>query len=275
MGKSLVLIGFFWRPTPKENLAFALRSNLLRFLRRSAGALIAYTERGRQELIARGMEPEKVFVSHNTLDTDRLSDIAASVDPLEVEELRERVTPGMRRPLLMFLGRLLPEKGPNIAIEVLRALTRLGLSAALWVVGDGPELKSLQRLANGLPVAFFGAEYDEVRVAQYLAAADFLVIPGRVGLGCVQGFSSGVPCLTTNPDSVLQSPEVDYVIDGFNGYLVDSQDPVEYAHRIERAWRDQILYDSLCEGARATARELTMDRMVSAFVSATQFARGR
>lgn len=269
-GKNLVLIGFFWRPG-RVGRRWSIKGAALGFLRRSASALIAYTERGRQELLAQGVESARIFVSHNTLDTQRLTELAAKVDGNRRLEVRTATGTMNARPLLLFLGRLLAEKRPDVAIDALRILVDRGLEAALWVIGDGPERPRLERLAQDLPVTFLGSEYDEIKLAGYLASADLLVVPGRVGLSCVHGFASGLPCLTTDPAFVAQSPEVDYVVDGVNGYLLKGLNPVEYADRIERLWEGGD-YERLRRGATKAAGELSMDRMVAAFASAATFA---
>ncbi len=60
---------------------------------------------------------------------------------------------------LLFVGRLVPEKGADVAIEAVDLLDqrRSTLGAQLTIVGDGPERQALEDLARGRPVEFTGA----------------------------------------------------------------------------------------------------------------------
>jgi glycosyltransferase involved in cell wall biosynthesis len=262
--KPLVLIGFFFRPNQRRFFD-PLRDALRRILVGSASSVIAYTDRGRAERIAAGMDPSRVFVSNNTLDTVRLSQLASQVTESEVDSLRRQLDLGDRR-VLLFLGRLVPEKRVGVLLEALRKWPTAERPVAL-VIGDGPERESLEASA-GETARFVGSDYDEVRLSRYLALADLLVLPGRVGLTPVHGFASGVPCVTTADNAVDQSPEYEYIRDGYNGVVLSRPDPELYARALLGILDDREVMERLRSGARDSATRLGMDAMVEAFVGA-------
>lgn len=261
-GKRLVLKGYFYRPTRGRfsRASFFLR----RLLHRRAATFLAYTDRGARSLLAEGISEDRVFVSQNSLDTEMLMTLATEVDPGFGVKAREELGLG-DGPVLLFLGKLIEVKRVDIAVDVVSQLNR---STSLLVVGEGKARRQLEERALGLPVRFLGAIYDERELASYFSMTDLLVLPGRVGLTCVHGFANGVPCVTTHEALVEQSPEYDYIQDGYNGVVVSSTDPSEHATAIRELLSDRERLASLSEGAVKTAEALGVSRMVEQYEKA-------
>lgn len=268
-GKRLVLRGYFYRPGESHKLALA-SVWARRFLHARVDAYLAYTERGREYLLAQGVPDERVFVSQNTLDTETLMAIARRVDVEAVDDLREEMAlrPG---PVLLFLGKLISVKRADVAIELLRILHG---EASLIVVGDGFLRSELVRMGRGLPVRFRGASYDELELARYFKLADLLLLPGRVGLTCVHGFANGVPCVTTTEEVVEQSPEYAYLEHDYNSLILPSDDPAVHAKAVGDLLEDRQRMDRLRKGAFETAERLKMGRMVEQYEQAVLKAAG-
>jgi glycosyltransferase involved in cell wall biosynthesis len=268
-GKSLVLIGFFYRPGGRSALA-PLRDWLRRRLRASAGAFIAYTERGAAELVAEGVPEEMVFVNGNTLDTHRLIELADGISEADRTAVRRELQLDDSTRVLAFLGRLRPVKRLEVAIETLRLL---GDGYVLLVIGDGEEGERWQAASVGLPVHFVGQVYEDEKLARLLSVASVMYLPGSVGLTCVHGFANSLPCLTTSEEATTQTPEYDYVVDGYNGVIFAEADAGLHALSIRRLLADDERLKRLAEGARVTAERLDMDHMADAFVRAVRHAR--
>ena len=267
-GKRLILIGFMTRSTGNGLIA-RVRRILLRLLRRSADALISYTDTGWRALEAEGWSMERVFVSYNTVDTEALERISDSITDHEVEELRVKL--GIDRKVVLFLGKLIPEKHVEVIVE---ALDLMADPPVLVVVGEGPERPRLESMAasSSARIIFTGAIYDEQEVARYLALSEFLVLPGRVGLTCVHGFAATRPCVTTGRGEVDQTPEFDYVTEGENAIVLTRLDPQMHADAVTRLLGDSDLLADLRKGAISTARRLRIDAMVDGYAAAVEFA---
>jgi glycosyltransferase involved in cell wall biosynthesis len=272
-GKKLVLIGFFYRP--QRELRFQpVRSWFRRRLRSSASALVAYTRQGRQELLAEGEAPEKVFVNGNTLDTTRLYEIAGRVTEHERLTVRRQWDLPNDAVVSVFLGRLRAVKRVEVAIEANRVLNgRVGPPHSLVIIGDGEERQHLESAAAGASVRFVGQTYDDAEIARLLSVGSFLVMPGSVGLTCVHGFANGLPCVTTSDAATTQTPEFAYVEDGYNGIVLPAPDPHLFAEAISDLVEHPEKLVVLREGALETARRLDMGHMADKFVAAMRFAR--
>jgi glycosyltransferase involved in cell wall biosynthesis len=84
---------------------------------------------------------------------------------------------------------------------------------------------------------YLGEVYDaqNIQISKIFHMADLFSIPGHVGLGLVQAFHFGLPVVT---EEGLQPPEIHYLRDGWNGYLVPENDIDALQMRIEQLLRN-------------------------------------
>jgi glycosyltransferase involved in cell wall biosynthesis len=207
------------------------RGALMEMLGRTGGALklmaagiadgyIAYTNGGRDSLVEAGVDPSKVFVVRNTLDVEGEIELHARLLSEPVDRLRSEL--GLRQDsvVLLFVGRVYPEKKLSEFVSTLRALQDRQLTRPVEgvVIGDGPDLERIKQEAAGVEGIHFAGEIrDRERVARYLRVASAMVIPGKVGLAVNHAFAHGVPVVTRT--SPLHAPEFEYLEQGRNGIV--------------------------------------------------------
>jgi glycosyltransferase involved in cell wall biosynthesis len=130
-------------------------------------------------------------------------------------DMRARLTQGHpESPLLLFVGRLSPEKD----IESLKPILHAIPHARLALVGDGPHHKALARHFAGLPVSMPGFLHGQELAAAY-ASSDIFVMPSRtetLGLVILEAMSSGLPVVAARAGGI---PEL--IEDGVSGFLYD------------------------------------------------------
>ncbi|OBA64181.1 alpha-(1-2)-phosphatidylinositol mannosyltransferase [Mycobacterium sp. 1100029.7] len=150
-------------------------------------------------------------------------------DPAGRDELRKRYQLG-ERPTVVCLSRLVPRKGQDILIRALPSIRQRVDGAALVIVGSGPYLDTLRKLARDCGVAdhvtFTGAVPAAELPAHY-ALADVFAMPCRTrgagmdveGLGIVflEASATGVPVVAGDsggaPEAV-QHNKTGLVVDG-------------------------------------------------------------
>lgn len=165
-------------------------------------------------------------------------------------------------PMLLFVGRIQPLKGPDVAI---RALHELGRGDARLVIvggssgsdGDG-EVERAHQLVDELGL------HDRVRfvpprphhiLSSYYRAADVVVVPSRsesFGLVALEAAACGVPVVASAVGG-LQS----LVDHGETGFLVDGRDPRRFAESIGRILDDPLLAASMSVAAAERATHYT------------------
>ncbi len=104
----------------------------------------------------------------------------------------------LRDRTLLFVGRLVSDKGIDLLLAALVSLKSKGLWPDLTIIGDGPELPELRRFAekHGLleQITFAGSQPQEY-VARQMNRHRILVVPSRwsepFGVVAVEGIASG------------------------------------------------------------------------------------
>jgi phosphatidyl-myo-inositol dimannoside synthase len=150
-------------------------------------------------------------------------------DPPARAELRDRYRLG-ERPTVVCLSRLVPRKGQDMLIKALPSIRQRVEGAALVVVGGGPYLDALRKLAKDCEVAdhvTFTGGVPAGELAAHHALADVFAMPCRTrgagmdveGLGIVflEASATGVPVIAGEsggaPEAV-QHNKTGLVVDG-------------------------------------------------------------
>ncbi|MER8962604.1 MULTISPECIES: glycosyltransferase family 4 protein [unclassified Mesorhizobium] len=134
---------------------------------------------------------------------------------------------------LAFLGRISPEKGPEVAIEIAaRAGMPLKIAAKIDAVDQSFWAERVEPLVLRYSNVEFIGEIDEQQKAEFLGNATALLFPidwpEPFGLVTIEAMACGTPVIAFNRGAV---PEV--IDDGVSGLIVDSVDEaVEAVRRI-------------------------------------------
>jgi glycosyltransferase involved in cell wall biosynthesis len=164
-----------------------------------AAVLLAVSEALANDMAALGLPRDKIRVHYTGLDRDLFH-------PLDRLECRRgaaahfgfELPPGA--PLLATVGALIPRKGQEF---VVRALARVP-QAHLLLVGKGPDLGKLQRIADAEGVAgrvHFLGSLDHTMLPVVLSAADAMVLPSAsegLANAWVEALACGCPVVLTD-----------------------------------------------------------------------------
>lgn len=198
-----------------------------------------------------GIEEERIAVIPNGIDPADL----VPVDDLEA--LRGHfAAPGER--LVLLVGRLVYEKGFQLALEALpRVIERVG-NVRFIVAGSGTAEPELRKQASRLGLddhgTFVGWIGDDVLHSLY-RIADLTVVPSiyePFGLVALEAMASGCPCLVADTGGLREVVPNDDV-----GLRFRSRDPESLGEMAERLLTDSALCDRLV--AEASEHVLTFD----------------
>lgn len=173
------------------------------------------------------------------------------------------------QPVLLFVGRIQPLKGVDLAVEAL-ALAE-NRQAVLVIVG-GPSgvegeatLRKLRDRIDELGVV------DRVRfvsprphhlLSTYYRAADVCLVPSRsesFGLVALEASACGTPVIASDVGGLRNN-----VLDGVTGLLAPDRDPESFAKHIDTVLADPLLALRMGEAASQRARLSTWDMSAAA-----------
>lgn len=166
--------------------------------------------------------------------------------------------------MLLFVGRIQPLKGADVAVRTLAAARRRFPDAFLVIVGgpSGPsgaaEVRRIHELVSALGlddfVRFVAPQPHEL-LSTYYRAADVCLVPSRsesFGLVALEAAACGTPVVASSVGGLQTLVE-----DGATGFLIDGRDPVHFAAATERILGDPVLAADLRERAASRARRFT------------------
>lgn len=245
--------------SPRVNYRFASRFAIAidRRLRRRDALSICESRAGRDSLLKMGYPPETVAVAPNGVDV-------ATFARNDEARARLRGEWGVAEGELVVgaVGRLHAQKGFDLLIRGVSELSRSPVKFRVVIAGIGPEGGALGGLASELkaPVTFLGERSD---VPALLSAFDIFVQSSRyegMSNALLEAMAAGLPCAATAVDGTM-----DVAKDGENILLVRPEDPVALAVAIGYLIEKPDLRRRLAENAIIAARNLSVERMVSAF----------
>lgn len=202
------------------------------------------------------LKPSKISVIPNAVDFDRLANAVA----LDRSKLGLSAAP-----LVLFVGRLDPQKDPFNLLEAFGRLLGRHTDWQLLFVGDGTLKASIDEWVGhhglGHRIRIAGWRPD---VPDLLKAADLLVLPslweGMPNI-VLEAMAAGLPVVVSRVEGTEE-----LIRDGETGLLVTPGSPTELEHQIEAALTTPELSSRIKTAAQLAVRtQFTMGRMVSAY----------
>lgn len=142
--------------------------------------------------------------------------------PVDVE--RFKISP-IKEDYYITAGRLVPYKRVDIIVE---AFTKIK-EKRLLIIGDGPELKRLKKVAPS-NIEFLGY-LEREKLIQYLSRARAFIFAAEedFGIAPVEAQASGIPVISYRGGGAIES-----VIDGVTGIFFNEQNPEALAQAINK-----------------------------------------
>src|SRR3954454_4300258 len=197
------------------------------------------------------VEEARISVIPNGIDPDDLP----NQDPAAPARLRADFAAPDER-LVLLIGRLVYEKGFQLALEAMPRLIEAGPGTRFLVAGSGTHEAELRRQAEELGLldhgTFLGWIGDDVLHSLY-RIADLTVVPSiyePFGLVALEAMASGCPCIVADTGGLREVVPHDEV-----GLRFRPRDPDALGEMVERLLTDTALRDRLvAEGSEHVLR---------------------
>jgi glycogen(starch) synthase len=216
------------------------------------------------------------LVGAEGLPADRVDVLHWPVEPSISRAARVAARAGAARRFL-FVGSLVPEKGPQVLLAAFREAARERPDLTLSFAGTGPRayVAELQASAAGLPVRFLG-RLERAAVTATYRQHDALVLPSiwdePFAVVPLEAMALGLSVIATAVGGTAEAVEHERT-----GLLVSPRDPAALCAAILRLAADPRLTVSLAANGQAWARgtvafPLFMDRLERLYQGALRSA---
>ena len=185
-----------------------------------------------------------------------------TIDSKACASVRARLGVGATTPLLLYAGRLAPEKQIGWLLDTFARILDRAPDAVLVIAGGGPRADELAEQAKSLGIAnstrFLGP-VPRTEMDPIYAAADVFVFPSpseTQGLVIGEARAAGTPAVVIDAGG---APET--VQHGVDGVRVPEGDQTAFAAGVLDLLEDRELLAKMSARARETAREQSPERM--------------
>jgi glycosyltransferase involved in cell wall biosynthesis len=223
----------------------------------AADLVVTLGEAMRDEILERGVDPDKVIIVPNGVSEEFLR-------PLPDDQGKLKSSLGIKpgEHVVGLVSSLVAHEGIGTLLEAVKILGDRGVRTRALIVGDGPERPALQRQAAALGLdAIFPGRVPMSQVRAYHAVLDVFVVPRTPDRVCqlvtplkpVEAMASGLPVVVSGVKALSE-----IVNDKVTGLLSAPLDPAALADTLQSLLEDQALRAELGANAREwVARDRT------------------
>lgn len=225
----------------------------IRMSLKAADHIHAVSKSMAQACVGFGIEPYKIFVNYNGIDTRKFTCKNREVKISSNEELR-----------LISTGTLMWRKGYLWQILLVKKLTDRGLKVKLEIIGDGPDRQGLEYTVKRLDIdgtVVLAGQMGHDDVIKHLQESDIYISTSAAeGLSnsVLEAVASGLPVIAFECEGMNEVIE-----DGFNGFIIPFGDIDTMAEKIIILNNEKILLNTLGNnGFRLASEKFDSGEMV-------------
>lgn len=208
---------------------------------------------------------KKCFVANNTLNFKFI------LNPPESKQEIKRSLGIEYKKVVLFVSRIYPKKKLDDLIHVFSKDNPHG--AGLVVVGPGLNEKQKLLIDKSDAITYLGEIYDNLEINRIFKMSDIFCIPGSNGLGINQAMYWGLPCIAYK--NMLHGPEIYYLKDSFNGYLINEESTSALESAIFNLLSDEERLQTMSENAKThILSEGDIHNMFLGFYNAVEYCIG-
>ncbi len=231
-----------------------LKNSLFRLIHNLCDALITYTPDTCKYFNVKNYN--KLFVANNTLN---LTDIDKS--KYNKKDIREKYNIKEKN-IILFASRMLPYKRVDLLIECFKDEKDIGVV----MVGPGMSNQLLEIINNHSNLYYLNELYGE-EMNEIYSIADIFSTPGHIGLSICEAFFWGLPVILLNN---FHAPEIYYMKNGINGYIV--KDSEELKEKVRIMFNDTIMKKCMKKNCIETYKnEMRIDYMYKSFIKTIKY----
>lgn len=215
----------------------------IKAMKKLSNRVIAITNAGANDLVARGLDRSKICVIPNGFTVPATDE----VDKMIQKRLASKVK------IVSYIGALESNKDIGTLIEAFSQIQLNWSNVFLWIFGDHLNynisykidlVRQIEELNLSQRITFHGRVAD---VKPYLELIHINVLCSRMESfprSLSEAMSYGIPCVSTDVGGI---PEI--IQHGINGFLTSVGDAEKIAHFVDVLLRDQVTYVAMAKNS--------------------------
>lgn len=183
-------------------------------------------------------------------------------------EIYKKYNIPMNRPVVLYVGRVDPEKRVGLVVEAFALAVKKVPNAVLVVVGDGVDRLNLEKKVKELEISssvrFLGRVippdlYELYKMGDVFATASTIETQGIV---LIEAAAAGLPLIAVNAGAVAE-----VCINNKNGFLVESGDIKAISKSMVKILEDDKLRGEFSQNSIEIAHEHDFDKTLDKFIN--------
>ncbi|MFZ2449508.1 MAG: glycosyltransferase family 4 protein [Methylovulum miyakonense] len=237
-----------------------LRDTALSIAYRYFDGFFAIGTANRSYYRALGVPDKKIFDVPYTVDNDRFI-AAATLTQEQRTETRKKYGLPLDSPVVLYASKFMRRKHPDDVVRAMASLRDKGLSAVLFLVGNGEMGYELQELVSSLDLhnVIFGGFVNQSELPKVYAASDIFVLPAEDepwGLIVNEVMCAGIPVVVSEEVGCVP----DLVKDNVNGCHMKAGDVASLSTVLEKLVTDSALRRDMGEASLAIIRNWSYEQ---------------
>ncbi len=209
---------------------------------------LAMSQTTKRDLIRSGLSPEKIFISYNGVDNEKIAKIA------EPEKIYD----------LAFAGRFVHQKNIIRLIEAIYEMKKKKPELKACLIGDGPEkeviIEKIKELGLEEVIFMTGFLASSKEVFKTLKRSRVFVLPSLLegfGIVVIEANACGLPAIVV--DSVMSASK-ELIDNGLNGFLAEDS-AEDIAAKVLNVLNDDNLRQKMAEHSLIKAKAFDWDKI--------------
>lgn len=228
----------------------SLRSRIVRLAHRivsgAVDSYIGYGEESKDYFTQAGVDPNKIHVAQNTVDTEEIQSREREIRG-KAAVIKKRL--GLEgRKVILVLGALKAIKRVDLALECLKRIEENRDDVTMLVVGGGALEDDLRTRTSSMRLenCIFTGRVPLFEDNYYIAMSDVMLVPAGAGLAMNQAMLLGCPIVCADE----KSADAELLIDGATGLRFPPGDVEAMVSAVERVLDEPGFAGKITDAAR-------------------------
>lgn len=176
----------------------------------------------------------------------------AIFDNSKSKEVRKEIMKNSKGKLILYLGRIAPEKNMLFFIDCMKEVFVLNPDSKLILVGDGPQLNKVKQRIKKLKlkdniITLGKIDHKELVSSGLFGACDFFASASKTEnqpITVMESLQNGLPC------ACVDAKGMGDLVNDSNGLLAKPNNRIEFVRNVHKLINDDSLLKKLSKGAK-------------------------